>query len=241
MIKYRFCQTCPVQQVRVTSFSFSSTSPCNSTPSPNSKREDHRSMSDIIDEEVALNPTNGRDLEIFSYRKTIETLSKELDAFGSRVKELEQAKKESQSILEQARSMNQSMLEQASISNGSVQNEELLARELEFERAERVKHQEREEILARELQRETEERLKYQQQEELLSRELEMERAEREKYQEQQEMFMKEMELEKAGREQHQQQAELLVMELDVERKEKEKYMELLVEEKAQVSLYMGL
>lgn len=158
MLKFKFSQTCPVYQVRVASFSFGTTTRLQS-PSPNGTRttRTRHSMSDFLDEvdPPELNSSE-REKEILSYRKTIDALTMELDGLGSRVRELEQAKQESQIILEEARNINRIMLEQASqggmlfgrdslyssgISNGSAQQQGEEERQLELETAEKERYQ----------------------------------------------------------------------------------------------------
>ena len=84
--------------------------------------------------------------ELSSYKKTILTLTEEVDSMRSHVRELEQSKQESQALLEQVRRENQLMdKEKESLSSSgvsssnAVQREEHLAQELQREKEEKEK------------------------------------------------------------------------------------------------------
>jgi chromosome segregation ATPase len=254
MVKFKFCQTCPVKQVRISSFSFSS-APAQSTvnsPSLSARKAVSRhSISDLVDvpEPEGMDAGDGRDLEIFAYKKTIEAISKELDIFRHRVKELEDAKRDLDGFrsrvreleedrrelhgfrtqvkeLEAAKKESQAILEQARNINQSMieqASQVLPVAKEDSLTSSGISHgsmQQQEELPVKGVGGEGVES----QEKEKLVRELERERAERERLQGQLESLQRELERERVEKERYQHQEELFAREIETERAERVKH-----------------
>lgn len=114
MLEFKFNQACPVYQVRVATFSFGIPVPSTETAtSPGTRKADGileapprfsiTGYNQARETTALKEDLEKKDKEICSYKKTIETLSAELDELRSRVRDLEQAKRESACALARER------------------------------------------------------------------------------------------------------------------------------------------
>lgn len=117
MLKCKFEQQCPVYSVRVSSYTFGSSrssGPASTTTTTTTTIENNNSSSgnsssarparkseySLLTDTAVLELAQMKKLmesknrEVCSYKKTIETLTEELDGLRARVKDLEQSKKE---------------------------------------------------------------------------------------------------------------------------------------------------
>lgn len=134
MLKFKFGQSCPVYQIRVTSFSFGTShliGSSHSTASTEGTKTLSRHSINYLQEVPQPQPeVDSKEREITSYQKTIETLTKELDELRSRVRDLEQMKLENQNLLAKEKE------KLAGVVMSGIQQEEL-RKDLEAEREEK--------------------------------------------------------------------------------------------------------